>query len=395
MYNLLVGVDVSKDFFSAAGLDEEGKEHFSGTYEMNSHGFSEFLKALSSHGERLDQMIVAMESTGCYHINLFSFLSSQGIRTVVVNPLLISNFAKLSLRKTKTDKKDALTIARFLLDHHEEISQLSISQDHQDLRDLSRERESLCHLIAATKVEIKRVLRTTFPELESIGNLYTGAMLRFLQQYPSARLVRGAKRVAIAKALRGPYVGDKLTFTAEDIIKAAQSSVAVVSPAKEIIVQGKIATLLHLKERLEELTKLLTDLCKATRVEDLKILQSIKGVGPNTAVPFLAEMGEVKNFTSSKKLIAFAGLDPSIHQSGKFLGTSKLSKRGNRHLRRAIYLMTTSVVSQNVFFKAYFLRRKKEGLPPQKALFAVAHKLIRVIFAMLSQRTCFNVKEAI
>ncbi len=395
MYNLLVGVDVSKDFFSAAGLDEEGKEHFSGTYEMNSHGFSEFLKALSSHGERLDQMIVAMESTGCYHINLFSFLSSQGIRTVVVNPLLISNFAKLSLRKTKTDKKDALTIARFLLDHHKEISQLSISQDHQDLRDLSRERESLCHLIAATKVEIKRVLRTTFPELESIGNLYTGAMLRFLQQYPSARLVRGAKRVAIAKALRGPYVGDKLTFTAEDIIKAAQSSVAVVSPAKEIIVQGKIATLLHLKERLEELTKLLTDLCKATRVEDLKILQSIKGVGPNTAVPFLAEVGEVKNFTSSKKLIAFAGLDPSIHQSGKFLGASKLSKRGNRHLRRAIYLMTTSVVSQNVFFKAYFLRRKKEGLPPQKALFAVAHKLIRVIFAMLSHRTYFKAEEAI
>ena len=395
MYNLLVGVDVSKDFFSAAGLDEEGKEHFSGTYEMNSHGFSEFLKALSSHGERLDQMIVAMESTGCYHINLFSFLSSQGIRTVVVNPLLISNFAKLSLRKTKTDKKDALTIARFVLDHHEEISQLSISQDHQDLRDLSRERESLCHLIAATKVEIKRVLRTTFPELESIGNLYTGAMLRFLQQYPSARLVRGAKRVAIAKALRGPYVGDKLTFTAEDIIKAAQSSVAVVSPAKEIIVQGKIATLLHLKERLEELTKLLTDLCKATRVEDLKILQSIKGVGPNTAVPFLAEVGEVKNFTSSKKLIAFAGLDPSIHQSGKFLGASKLSKRGNRHLRRAIYLMTTSVVSQNVFFKAYFLRRKKEGLPSQKALFAVAHKLIRVIFAMLSHRTYFKAEEAI
>jgi transposase len=119
---------------------------------------------------------------------------------------------------------------------------------------------------------------------------------------------------------------------------------------------------------LEELTKLLTDLCKATRVEELKILQSIKGVGPNTAVPFLAEVGEVKNFVSSKKLIAFAGLDPSIHQAGKFLGVSKLSKRGNRHLRRAIYLMMTSVVSQNVFFKAYFLRRKKEGLPPSKSL---------------------------
>lgn len=181
MYRLLVGADVSKDFFSASGLNAEGKELFSGTYEMNSHGFSEFLKTLSSQGEKLDQMLVAMESTGCYHINLFSFLSSQAIRTVVVNPLLIGNFAKLSSRKTKTDKKDALTIARFVLDHHEEISQLSISQDHQDLRDLSRERESLCHLIAATKVEIKRVLRTIFPELESIGNLYnSGMMLRFL-----------------------------------------------------------------------------------------------------------------------------------------------------------------------------------------------------------------------
>ena len=127
----------------------------------------------------------------------------------------------------------------------------------------------------------------------------------------------------------------------------------------------------------------------------MRILESIEGVGPKTAVPFLAEMGKVKNFISNKKLIAFAGLDPSVHQSGKFVGSSKLSKRGNRHLRRAIYLMTASVVSQNSFFKAYFLRRKREGLPPQKALFAVAHKLIRVSFAMLSQGTYFKIKEAI
>ncbi len=137
------------------------------------------------------------------------------------------------------------------------------------------------------------------------------------------------------------------------------------------------------------------DLCKRTRVEDLKILRSIKGVGPKTAAPFLAEMGEAKNYISHKKLIAYAGMDPSVHHSGKLIGMSKLSKRGNRYLQRAIYLMTASVVSKNVFFKAYFLKRKREGLPPQKALFATAHKLIRVIFAMLSQRTYFKVKEAI
>jgi len=395
MVSFCVGVDVSKDFFSAAGLDEQGKELFSGSYEMDSNGFSEFLKVLSSHDKSLDQVLVGMESTGCYHINLFSFLHDEGIHVVVINPLLIANFAKLSLRKTKTDKKDALTIARFLLDHHEEISQLSISQDHQDLRDLSRERESLCHQITATKVEIKRVLRATFPELESIGDLYTGVMIRFLQEYPSARLVRVAKPKVIARALKGPYVGNKLTFSAEDILRAANTSIGTVSSAKEIILQGKIATLLHLQGRLDEMTKLLTDLCKATRIDDLKILRSIKGVGPKTAAPFLAEMGEVQNYSSHKKLIAFTGIDPSLHESGNYVGMSKLSKRGNRHLRRAVYLMTAAVVSKNPFFKAYFLRRKREGLPPQKALFATAHKLLRVIFAMLTQRTYFNPKEVI
>jgi transposase len=395
MYSLLVGIDVSKDLFSAAGIDSKGKESFSKSHSMDSQGFGELLKTITSHCEDLSKVIVAMESTGCYHINLFSFFASQGIRTMVVNPLLIANFAKLSLRKTKTDKKDAMTIARFLMDHHEEISQLSISQDLQDLRDLARERESLSHLIAATKVEIKRVLRTTFPELESIGDIYTRVMLRLIQEFPSARLVKVAKPKAIAKALKQPYVGNKLSFSAEDILQAAKTSIATVSPAKEIILKGKIAPLMHLQERLDEVTKLLTDLCKATRVDDLKILRSIKGVGPKTAVPFLAEMGTVDNFASHKKLIAFAGLDPSVCQSGKFIGMSKISKRGNRHLRRAIYLMTASVVSKNAFFKAYFLKRKREGLIPQKALLATAHKLIRVIFAMLSQRTYFNVKEAI
>jgi len=395
MYSLWVGIDVSKDFFATAGINSEGKESFSRSYSMDSNGFDDFLKTITSHCEDLSKVIVAMESTGCYHINLFSFLTSEGIRTMVVNPLLIANFAKLSLRKTKTDKKDAMTIARFLMDHHEEVSHLSLSQDHQDLRDLSRERESLCHLMAATKVEIKRLLRTVFPELGSIGDLYTRVMLRFIQEFPSARLVRAAKPKAITKALKQPYVGNKLMYSAEDILRAANTSIGTVSPAKEIILQGKIATLLHLQERLDEMTKLLTDLCKATRIDDLKILRSIKGVGPKTAAPFLAEMGEVQKYTFHKKLIAFTGIDPSLHQSGQYIGMSKLSKRGNRHFRRAVYLMTAAVVSKNPFFKAYFLRRKREGLPPQKALFATAHKLLRVIFAMLSNRTYFKAKEAI
>ena len=394
MDRMLVGVDISKDTFSSAGLDSEGKERFSGSYSMDSEGFFKFLEVVIAHCPDRQKVLVGMESTGCYHINLFSFFTAQGIQALVINPLLIANFAKRSLRKTKTDKKDARTIAKFLMENREEISQLSISQDLQDLRDLARERESVSHLITATKVEIKRVLRTTFPELESVGDLFTRSMLGFLQEYPSARLVKMAKLKNLVKVLNQPRVGNKLSFSVEEILRVAHRSIATVSPAKEVILQGKIATLLHLQERLEELTRLLTEFCKGTRVEDWKILRSIKGVGPKTGVPFLAEMGSVENFSSPKKLIAFAGMDPSVCQSGKFIGKSKLSKRGNRHLRRAIYLMTAAVVSQNPFFKAYFLRRKREGLVPQKALLATAHKLIRVIFAMLSHRTYFQIKMA-
>lgn len=367
MKKLFIGIDVSKDSFVAAGVDPEGHELFRTNCSMDAQGFKELLQVITDRcNKEVDGVVVAMESTGCYHINLFSHLTSQGIDTIVVNPLLIANFAKLSLRKTKTDKKDALIIARFLLAHRDSISQLAISQDIQDLRDVARERESLCSMITAVKSDIKRVLRSTFPEPERLADIHTQVMLHFLQEYPSARLIKKDKPKAVAKALQRFYVGGKLTYGAEDIIRTAQNSVAIVSPSKEAILRGKIATLLHLLERLKETTRLLTDLCESIMVEDLKILKSIKGINSKTAGPFLAEIGAIKKYNSYKKLIAYAGLDPSTHQSGKWIGKSKLSKRGNRHLRRVIYLMTSCVVRVNAFFKVYFLRRKQEGMPPQK-----------------------------
>jgi transposase len=134
MYSLFVGVDVSKDSFSVAGLNDKAKLLFSLSPLMNAQGFSELLTVLRSHQKDLSSVIVALESTGPYHLNLFSFLVSQGITTIVVNPLIIANFAKLSLRKTKTDKKDAVTIARFLFLNRDSISQLPSSQQTTDLQ---------------------------------------------------------------------------------------------------------------------------------------------------------------------------------------------------------------------------------------------------------------------
>lgn len=393
MSKLFVGIDVSKDSFSASGLDVKGNVSFSLSAAMDKSGFSELMKAITSHCKDISAVMVGMESTGCYHINLFSFLSDKGANAVVINPLLISNFSKLSLRKTKTDRKDALTIAKFLLMNKDSIEQFSASQDTRDFRDIARERESTSHLIASTKNEIKRILQTTFPELESVCNIFTTTILLFLKEFPSARFIRATKAKVIAEALERCGRGRKVTVSADDIVRAAKSSIACNSLAKELILPQKISILLHLMEQLDKLSGILSDLCESIAIAEMEIITSIDGIGDSTGAAFLAEIGSINNFPSHKSLIAYAGIDPTVFQSGKFEGTSRISKRGNRHLRRIVYLMTVGVIRCNALFKAYFLKRKQDGLPFRKAVMATAHKLIRTIFAMLSHKSRFCVKE--
>jgi transposase len=309
-----------------------------------------------------------------------------------VNPLLISNYAKLSLRKTKTDKKDSFTIAQFLRAHKSSLRKTHISKDIQDVRDLSRERESLTDLISNMKKDIKRLLQITFPELPNLCNrMFTETMLNFLRQFPSARMIRSADPQDIEKGLMHRK---RVLYSAEDIIKAAETSVASESAAKELILSEKVATVLYLQEKMQKITELLVESCESMRIDDLTIMKSIGGISDITGSTFLAELGDIRDFSSHKHVIAFAGLDPAVYQSGQYEGKGKISKRGNKHLRRVIFLMTMCVVRSNSAFRNYFQRRKKEGLAPIKALFATSHKLIRVIFAMLSKKTLFQ-KEVV
>ena len=391
MSMFFVGIDVSKDYSSVQGLDQDGKKLFYVEFGMNGEGFSRLLDMLKTHCGDLSGVTVGMESTGCYHINLFAFLCSEGIVCVVINPLLISNFARLSLRKTKTDKKDALTIAQFLLAHRSKLSQVSYSQSSQDLKDLARERESVAGMIAGLKNDVRRLLQMTFPELEHRCKLFTETMLRFLIKFPSARTIRTAKPKEISKALIHAEGKRKRVFiSAEEIISLAKTSVASDSVAKEWILSEKIQTLLYLEEKKGRITEALVEACRSMRVDELDILTSVDGISAITGSTFLAELGNIETFRSYKHVIAFAGLDPSIHQSGQYEGISRLSKRGNRHLRRVIFLMTLCAVRSHNVFREYFLKRKEEGLPPKKAILATAHKLLRVLFAMLTTKSYFR-----
>jgi transposase len=394
-FKLFVGIDVSKEKFDVCCIDSTGEKLFRLSTEMKRSGFEELNKKLSSVGGSRESVVIGMESTACYHIPLFSFLTSEGYSVVVINPLLISNYMKLQLRKTKTDKKDAQVIAQYLNEQREAYSQSSMRSDITDLRDLSRQRESLVDQMTALKVDIKRILSVTFPELERITNIFTKSMLRLLSQYPSASAIKSTRRTKIAKALIPGSYGKQTDESVDAIRNAAKTSIGIVSHTKEIVLKQKISILIQLEEHLQELSEILIEHCQSQMGENVEILTSMKGIGNNSATNFLVELGGgVEPYKSHKQVIAMAGIDPSIYQSGKHEGKGRISKRGNRHLRRVIWQMSTKVIMYNDLFKEYYLKRKEDGLPYKMAVLATAHKLIRVIFAMLSNKTYFKVRAS-
>ena len=383
-----VGIDVSKDKFDACGIRGDEAKLFQFSTTMDRKGF-EKLKGHLVAGS-ISSILIGMESTASYHVNLFSYLVSEGYRVLLINPLLISNYVKMQLRKTKTDKKDAVVIAQFLLANGDTLVQRVTPSLISDLRDLSRQRESLVGEMTSLKIQIKQLLNITFPELERMAGIFTKSILKLLQHYPSAFALRDANLDQLSQMLISDSYGHKREAFATGLIKAAHSSIGSKSPAKDMILKQKIALLLHLENALQEITGVLIEMSRKQMDEEINLMTSIKGIGDKAAANFLIEMGgDINQFERSGKIIAMAGLDPAVYQSGKHEGRGRITKRGNRHLRRIIWLMTTKVIQYTDIFNVYYLKRRKEGLPYKMAVLATAHKLIRVIYAMLTHRTTF------
>jgi transposase len=271
------------------------------------------------------------------------------------------------------------------------MAQTSISPHVTDLRDLSRQRESLLSQMTALKCDMKRILTITFPELERLTGVFTKSILQLLSSFPSAHAIVQADQAEITQLLIDHSMGRNSAKATEAIIQAAHSSVGTTSPARELILKQKAEVLIHLDGHLKELTAVMIELCRSDMGDDIDIMTSLRGIGEKTATNFLVEMGgDIRKFKDHKKLIAMAGIDPAIYQSGKHDGQGRITKRGNRHLRRVIWLMTIRVIQFNDCFRQHYQKRRQDGLPFKKAVLATAHKLLRTIFAMLTQRTFFS-----
>jgi transposase len=262
-----VGIDVSKDKFDACGIREDGAKLFQFSATMDRNGFEKLKSHLSS--VPMGSVLIGMESTASYHVNLFSYLVSEGYAAVVLNPLLISNYVKMQLRKTKTDKKDAWVIARFLLANKDSLIQRATSPLISDLRELARQRESLVDQMTSLKNNIKRILNITFPELEHMAGIFTKSILKLLQRYPSAYALQEVDPDPLTRMLIEDSYGRKRGAFAEALLKAARSSIGTPSPMKDVILKQKVSLHFHLEEALEEITEMLLQTSRSMMGDDM------------------------------------------------------------------------------------------------------------------------------
>jgi transposase len=390
MSTVNVGIDVSKSSFDTAVLNASGSILSQSKEATDSAGFKNLLKILSSYP--ISEVRVAMESTGIYHLTLLCFLVDHGYKCYVINPVLINNFVKSqTTRRTKTDAIDCRYIAKFLIANEANLTDFK-NDVMTTLKPLNRIRETTAMDIAKTKTDIKRVLSILFPELESAVNVFTKSVLMLLRRHPGAAKLRKLKINTIANDLNR-FSAHKSGVDARMLLELAQKSVGTESASYEKILVIQIDYLIYLNDRNDELETMLSDVLDEQTNNDIELLKSIKGIGLITARSLMIELGSISNFNSAKQMAAFIGIDPATKQSGSSVNVKgRISKRGCSFLRRTMWQIAAAVIRYEGKFRDYFLKKKAEGKKYKQSVIAVANKLLRTLYAMLSNSERYAIK---
>jgi len=379
-----VGIDVAKDKHDCFILSSEGEalaDVF--TIENNRDGFDALLQRIRSCTRPQDKIKVGLEATGHYSYNILGFLLDKGLATYVINPLHTNLYRKsLSLRQTKTDRIDARTIAAMLMSDVDLKSYTNISYHNEELKSLTRYRFDKVSERAKLKQSVSRLVVILFPELEKlVSSLHSVSVYTMLSEFPGAKQIAEAHlthfKAVLSEASKGRYDREK----AVAIRDAARRSVGSVMPAKSLELRHTIRLIRELDKEIEEVESEIFAILDSMHSP----ITTIPGIGPRMGAMILAEVGDFSRFDSPDKLLAYAGLSPSTHQSGKLNATgayAHMEKRGSRYLRYALINATKYVCMWEPSFKVYLARKRAEGKHYNVAISHAAKKLVRLIFAM-------------
>ena len=387
-----VGIDVAKDKHDCFILSSEG-EILANVFTIanNRDGFETLLQTIRSCTSPTDNIKVGLEATGHYSYNILGFLLNKGLTTYVINPLHTNLYRKsLSLRKTKTDRIDARTIAAMLMSDVDLKSYSASAYHNEELKSLTRYRFNKVQERAALKQSVSRLVNILFPELEAlVPTLHMTSVYAILNEFPGSRQIADAHlthfKTVLSDASRGRYGREK----AVEIRAAARRSIGSAMPAKSLELRHTIRLIRELDQEIEDVE----DAIQTILVEMAPPILTIPGMGYRMGAMILAEIGDFSRFDSPDKMLAYAGLSPSTYESGKLKATgayAHMEKRGSRYLRYALFNAAKCVCQWEPSFSAYLAKKRAEGKHYNVAISHAVKKLVRLIFALQTSGKAFQ-----
>ena len=390
---IYVGIDVAKDKHDCFITNSDGEVLFKAfTIKNNLDGFDELYQKIESVMEDASKVKVGLEATGHYSYNLLGYLLDKGLATFVINPLHTNLYRKsLSLRKTKTDKVDAHTIASMLMSDVNLKSYSDTSYHNEELKSLTRYRFDKVKERAKLKTSISRLVCILFPELEKlVPTLHQNSVYELLYEFPGAKQVANAHLTRLSNLLETASKGHYTKETSIAFREAARTSIGSNMPAKSLELKHTIKLIRELDSEIEEIENEI----KVIMDEINSPILSIPGISYRMGAMIIAEIGDFSQFDSPDKILAYAGMSPSTYQSGQLDNCyARMEKRGSRYLRYALFNATAYVCLWDPTYKAYLAKKRAEGKHYYVAMSHATKKLVRLIYHL--ERTGQQYQKAI
>ena len=384
-----IGIDISKykhDCCIISAADQKVVSKV--TIKNNKAGFDELLTIINSLSNP-ENIRIGFESTAHYALNLELFLESSLLTFMEVNPVLISEYKKSkTLRRTKTDSVDCESIARWLMTVEYKPHSKGFYHAYS-LKSLTRLRDKLIRQRSFYLVKITNVLDHTFPEFKPFFHeRFSKTALYLLENYGSAEKMARMNSASYEK-LRSLSRGKFSPQQFLQLKELAANTVGVSNSIFDVELNSLLSLYKSLVKEIDAIEKEINKLIEEVHPHYM----SIPGIGPLSAAVIYSEYGDISNFANPGQMLAFAGIEPRINESGTESHGGRMVKRGSSQLRYTLINCCLPLIRFDMTFATYYAKKRGEGKPHRVAITHVTKKLIRVIYALEMKDIDFNTQK--
>ncbi|WP_462364701.1 IS110 family RNA-guided transposase [Roseburia inulinivorans] len=388
----IVGIDIGKKHHEASIVSPEGKQIGRSLRFATTHKGADSLMSFIFKNIGNSPCVFGMEATGHYWYPIYSFLKAKGYTIYVINPIQSDSLRKMYIRQTKNDSIDSFLIAEVI--RFGQFGTTSMADENiLAMRQLCRYRDSVISSRTEIKLRIGTIMEQIFPEYEKqFSSLWLSTSMGILEKYLTPENIENAPIDELFEIIKDKS-HNRLTRAKAISIKDAAADTFGIKIAQD-------AFSFQLKQLIDRMN-FHDKQIEALDIEIMKYyeqfdcyLHTIPGIGIIGAATILAEIGDISRFKNSSALVAFAGIDPTVRQSGEFNSThNHMSKRGSPYLRHAIFLAATTCSFHNSPLNAYYKKKRDQGKHHLTATGAVARKLTTVIYAVLRDSKPYEPKK--